>query len=187
MGGARSSIPATRGNFIPDRKGSPMPAGQESSNKATVRRFHDAMTGGAERVSQTIDEVVAPDVLFHAPVPTGATGAQALKQVMTILYRAYPDLHVAVEDLIAEGDKVVGRNTVHAMQSGIVYGYVGLVDGLVDRRTISEAAWAMARSHFDEAEMIEAIALVGYYHTISFLCRGLDLPLEDYATRFPRA
>jgi hypothetical protein len=27
MGGARSSIPATRGNFIPDRKGSPMPAG----------------------------------------------------------------------------------------------------------------------------------------------------------------
>jgi alkylhydroperoxidase family enzyme len=62
-----------------------------------------------------------------------------------------------------------------------------VVDGLVDRRTISEAAWAMARSHFDEAEMIEAIALVGYYHTISFLCRGLDLPLEDYATRFPRA
>jgi type III pantothenate kinase len=29
--------------------------------------------------------------------------------------------------------KVVGRNTQHSMQSGIVYGYVGLVDGLVDR------------------------------------------------------
>ena len=100
-----------------------MPAGQEASNKATVRRFHDAMTGGAERVSQTIDEVVAPDVLFHAPVPTGATGAQALKQVMTILYRAYPDLHVAVEDLIAEGDKVVGRNTVTGTHLGE---YLGL-------------------------------------------------------------
>jgi type III pantothenate kinase len=34
---------------------------------------------------------------------------------------------------IARPPKVVGRNTVHAMQSGIVYGYVGLVDGLVDR------------------------------------------------------
>jgi len=34
---------------------------------------------------------------------------------------------------IAKPPKVVGRNTVHAMQSGIVYGYVGLVDGLVDR------------------------------------------------------
>ena len=29
------------------------------------------------------------------------------------------------------------------------------------------------------------IALVGYYHTISFLCVGLELPLESYAARFP--
>jgi type III pantothenate kinase len=34
---------------------------------------------------------------------------------------------------IARPNKVVGRNTQHSMQSGIVYGYVGLVDGLVDR------------------------------------------------------
>jgi len=34
---------------------------------------------------------------------------------------------------IARPPKVVGRNTQHSMQSGIVYGYVGLVDGLVDR------------------------------------------------------
>jgi alkylhydroperoxidase family enzyme len=64
---------------------------------------------------------------------------------------------------------------------------LAVVDDLVDRRTISEATWATARGHFDEPQMIEVIALAGYYHTISFLCRGLDLPLEDYATRFPRA
>ncbi len=29
--------------------------------------------------------------------------------------------------------RVVGKNTVHAMQSGIIYGYVALVDGLVGR------------------------------------------------------
>ncbi|MBL8611747.1 MAG: type III pantothenate kinase [Myxococcales bacterium] len=34
---------------------------------------------------------------------------------------------------IAKPAKVVGKNTVHSMQSGIVYGYVALVDGLVDR------------------------------------------------------
>ncbi|MGD0676962.1 MAG: type III pantothenate kinase [Polyangiaceae bacterium] len=34
---------------------------------------------------------------------------------------------------IVKPPKVVGRNTIHAMQSGIVYGYVGLVDGLVER------------------------------------------------------
>jgi len=34
---------------------------------------------------------------------------------------------------IAKPSKVVGKNTVSAMQSGIVFGYVGLVDGLVER------------------------------------------------------
>ncbi|MFO0667272.1 MAG: type III pantothenate kinase [Polyangiaceae bacterium] len=34
---------------------------------------------------------------------------------------------------IAKPPKAVGRNTIHSMQSGIVFGYVGLVDGLVER------------------------------------------------------
>jgi type III pantothenate kinase len=34
---------------------------------------------------------------------------------------------------IALPPKVVGRNPVHSMQSGIVYGYAGLVDGVVER------------------------------------------------------
>lgn len=34
---------------------------------------------------------------------------------------------------IARPGKVLGRNTQHAMQSGIVLGYVGLVDGIVTR------------------------------------------------------
>jgi len=44
---------------------------------------------------------------------------------------------------IAKPPKVVGRNTVHSMQSGIVYGYVGLVDGLVER-LIAELAYPCA-------------------------------------------
>jgi type III pantothenate kinase len=34
---------------------------------------------------------------------------------------------------IARPQKVVGRNTVSAMQSGMVFGYVGLVDGIIER------------------------------------------------------
>jgi type III pantothenate kinase len=34
---------------------------------------------------------------------------------------------------IAKPPRVIGRNTVHSMQSGIVFGYVGMVDGMVDR------------------------------------------------------
>jgi len=62
---------------------------------------------------------------------------------------------------------------------------ISLVDDLVDKRTIDQENWATLAAHFDETQILEAIALVGYYHTISFLCRGLNLPLESYAARFP--
>jgi len=62
---------------------------------------------------------------------------------------------------------------------------IALVDDLVDRRAIAAATWTQLTAHFDEAQILEAIALVGYYHTISFLCLGLELPLESYAARFP--
>ncbi len=96
-----------------------MSTAQTTSNKATFTRLHDAMnTGDVGFISKTIDAVVEPDLLFHAPVPVGANGVQALKQVMAILLRVYPDLHLAVEDLIAEGDKVVGRTTVTGTHRG---------------------------------------------------------------------
>jgi predicted ester cyclase len=96
-----------------------MSTAQATTNKATFSRFHAAMnTGDAEVISKTIDEIVEPNVLFHAPVPTGATGAQALKQVWAMLLRAFPDIHVTVEDVIADGDKVVARNTITGTHRG---------------------------------------------------------------------
>jgi predicted ester cyclase len=71
-----------------------------------------------ELVAKTIDEVVEPDVLIRTPLPVEATGAQALKEVFTTLLRAFPDLHIAVDDVIAEGDKVVYRNTVTGTHQG---------------------------------------------------------------------
>jgi steroid delta-isomerase-like uncharacterized protein len=100
-----------------------MSATHETSNKATVRRLQDAMnTGNAELISQTIDEVFEPDVKQHTPFE--ATGAQTLKEmVFARLYRAFPDLHITVEDVIAEGDKVVERDTVTGTHQGE---YMGL-------------------------------------------------------------
>jgi hypothetical protein len=101
-----------------------MSTAQETSNKATFRRFHDAMnTGDVELISKTIDEIVEPDVLIGTPLPVEATGAQALKQVWAMLLRGLPDLHVTVEDLIVEGDKVVCRNSVTGTHQGE---YMGL-------------------------------------------------------------
>ena len=96
-----------------------MPVTAATRNKATLRRLHDAInTGDAEHISNTIDEVVEPDVVIRTPLPVEATGAQALKEVFARLHRAFPDLHIAVEDMIAEGDKVVSRNSVTGTHQG---------------------------------------------------------------------
>lgn len=93
-------------------------------NKETFRRFCDAMnTGDAEVISKTVDALVEPDAVIRTPLPIGATGAQALKEVFARLHRVFSDLDITVEDLIAEGDKVVGRNSVTGTHEGE---YMGL-------------------------------------------------------------
>jgi steroid delta-isomerase-like uncharacterized protein len=93
------------------------------SNKATFRRFHDAFanSGNAEFISKMIDEITEPDVKNHTPVE--ATGAHALKELFARIHRVFPDLHVTVEDMIEEGDKVAGRNTLTGTHQGE---YLGL-------------------------------------------------------------
>jgi steroid delta-isomerase-like uncharacterized protein len=100
---------------------------RRSGRPATSRcsdAFSDAAsTGDAALISRTIDEIFDPDVVIRTPLQVEATGAQTIKEVFARLHRAFPDLHVAVEDLIEEGDKVVGRNTVTGTHRGE---YLGL-------------------------------------------------------------
>lgn len=100
-----------------------MSAASTTSNTAALDRFHTAVNSGDPTVvSKAIDEFVAPDVRFHAPVPMGATGAEALKRVWDVLLSAFPDIRVTVEETIAEGDKVVARNTVTGTHQGAYQG-----------------------------------------------------------------
>ncbi len=90
-----------------------------TTNKATFRRFRDAMnTCDLEFISKTIDELVEPDATIRTPLPGDATGAEVLKHVWAVLLRAFPDLHLTVEDLIGEEDKVVARIVVTGTHLG---------------------------------------------------------------------
>ena len=96
-----------------------MSTAEELSNKATFQRFHEAAnTGDVEHLAKTIDEIVASDAVIRTPLPIDATGAELLKHVWAMLFRVYPDIHLTVEDLIAEGDRVVARNTVTGTHRG---------------------------------------------------------------------
>jgi steroid delta-isomerase-like uncharacterized protein len=97
----------------------PMSTAEEASNKALVVRFEEALSSGDWRlISETIDELVAPDALISTPLPIKKTGAELLKEVFARLHRAFPDLRITIEDLIAEGDKVVARDTVTGTHRG---------------------------------------------------------------------
>ncbi|HEV7709924.1 MAG TPA: ester cyclase [Asanoa sp.] len=92
-------------------------------NKAVYARFHEAVNSGdLDVIAKTIDEVVDPDVIFHAPVPMGMSGPEAMLRVWTVLLSAYPDVQVTTEDVVAEGDKVAYRQTVTATHQGEFFG-----------------------------------------------------------------
>ncbi|MEV4428972.1 ester cyclase [Streptomyces sp. R-07] len=96
-----------------------MSATEAASNIAALHRFHSATNSGDPAlVAKAVDEFTTPDLLFHAPVPMGATGPEALKRVWEALLRAFPDIRVTVEETVAEGDRVVSRNTVTGTHRG---------------------------------------------------------------------
>jgi len=91
----------------------------ESANKAAFRRFSDAVnSGNMELVSQTIDQLVEPNAHIRTPLPSAATGAALLKEVFSRLHRAFPDLHLTIEDLVAVREKLVARDTVTGTHKG---------------------------------------------------------------------
>lgn len=96
-----------------------MSSTREADNKAVLRRLNEALNSGdTEVISATIDEVFQPDVLIRTPLKVNASGAELMKQLWGVLLRGFPDLHVEIEDVIAEGDKVVSRSTVSGTHQG---------------------------------------------------------------------
>ena len=69
-------------------------------NKAIVRRFMEAYN---KRNMDIFDELVAPDYFDHV---FEQQGRENLKQLFTMAFEAFPDWYEAIEDIIAEGDKV---------------------------------------------------------------------------------
>lgn len=84
-------------------------------NGQVVRRyFEEWANGGSARVA---DELIATNLVLWHPHIT-VTGLEAYKKSMASFHAAFPDLHFATEDQIAEGDKVLVRWTMTGTQRG---------------------------------------------------------------------
>jgi alkylhydroperoxidase family enzyme len=60
-----------------------------------------------------------------------------------------------------------------------------LVDELHDTAHVSDGLWNELVAAWSPEQLVELIALAGFYHTISFLANGLRIPREPFAARFP--
>ena len=85
-------------------------------NKAIIRKVIDAIN---TRSIALLDELIAHDFIYRRHQ---MRGLDVLKRVVEEEITGFPDLHVTIEDVIAEGDKVWIRLTETGTHTGTFRG-----------------------------------------------------------------
>jgi len=86
-------------------------------NKALFRRLMEEVFDRGN--ISLIDELFAPDFVEHEELPPGIpAGSEGVKQLSTMFRSAFPDFKATIDDMIAEGDKVVVRGTWSGTHEG---------------------------------------------------------------------
>jgi predicted ester cyclase len=81
----------------------------EEENKAKERRVvKEAINNGNFAV---LDEVLSPDFVYHGPGGTEIRGIEEYKRFFARLRTASPDIHVVIENIVAEENLVATRTT----------------------------------------------------------------------------
>jgi steroid delta-isomerase-like uncharacterized protein len=89
-------------------------------NKAVARAVFDVFNGADP---SELDDVVAADSVDHDLYnPFREEGREGLKKLIAMYRQAFPDLHVSIDDQIAEDDKVVTRWTATGTHQGELMG-----------------------------------------------------------------
>lgn len=89
-------------------------------NKAVMRRFYEEVFN--KKNIALLGEFVAPNAIDHAVPPELPAGIEGSRQFISMYLTAFPDLHLTVEDQIAEGDKVVTRLSTSGTHQGPLMG-----------------------------------------------------------------
>ena len=108
-----------------------------------------------------------------------------------------PGIEVAVEALTSRAARLlkvefvepaaaIGKSTVAALQSGIIYGTVAMVDGLVARLKAELGAGSLVVATGGLAELIVPLSVEIDEHAPTLTLEGLRLVYEQNAARAPR-
>jgi steroid delta-isomerase-like uncharacterized protein len=90
-------------------------------NKAVARRFYDEVLN--QRKVELLDELAVEDYVEHDPFPGQGNGLADLKARVAGFHHAFDPLTFTIQDVIAEGDRVVVRWTNSGTDTG---GFMGI-------------------------------------------------------------
>jgi len=86
-------------------------------NKAIARCLYEEVFNKGNLAA--LDDLMSSGYVDHNPLSPGqAPDREGAKQGLSVLRTALPDLRVTIEDIVAEGDKVVCRLTLRGTQKG---------------------------------------------------------------------
>jgi steroid delta-isomerase-like uncharacterized protein len=86
-------------------------------NKALVRQMVEEVFNRGN--ISLADKFLAPDFVEHEQLPPGVpSGREGVKQLTAMFRSVFPDFKATIDDMIAEGDKVVIRQTWTGTQKG---------------------------------------------------------------------
>lgn len=86
-------------------------------NRETVRRLVDELYNKGNL--GIVDELFAPGFVGYDPASVmGSSGREALKEDVRQFRTAFPDSHVKIEEILAEGERVVYRWTSRSTHKG---------------------------------------------------------------------
>lgn len=91
-------------------------------NKDLIRRLLAEVDRGNLDV---VESCYAPDYIDHTPSPIRGRvpGRESVRQAFAVFRRALPDTRHTIEDLIAEGDRVVARISARGTHTGELFGH----------------------------------------------------------------
>ena len=85
-------------------------------NKAIELRFFEEVVNKGNLAA--IDELFADNFVQRDATPGTADDREGTKQFFAVAHSAFPDFHSTLEDMFAEGDKVVQRFTARGTHKG---------------------------------------------------------------------
>jgi steroid delta-isomerase-like uncharacterized protein len=85
-------------------------------NKAIVLRYLMEMVN--QRAVGLASQLFAEEYVSRSPHGPETRGPESMAQLVNRLASAFPDVLVAVEDIVAEGEKVAARITIHGTHRG---------------------------------------------------------------------